>query len=167
MSRPCPDESDPLACLDVRPITPEDRDGLAEAFARLSAETRRRRFLGPKPRLTARELTYLTNVDHVTHEALVAVDDEGEIVAVARYAAGPRGGPTADMAVTVADDRQGSGIGSRLAARIVHAARRNGITSLTATTMWENRPALALLRRLGFRAVGSSGGLLDVALDLG
>jgi RimJ/RimL family protein N-acetyltransferase len=167
MSRPCPDPSDPFARLAVRPITPDDRDALAAAFARLSPETRRRRFLGPKPKLTARELVYLTNVDHVSHEALVAVDEEeGEIVAVARYATGPRGGASADMAVTVADDCQGRGIGTSLAARIVHAAHRNGIASLTATTMWENRSALALLRRLGFRATGSSDGLLDLARDL-
>jgi RimJ/RimL family protein N-acetyltransferase len=168
MSRPCPDPSDPLARLAVRPITPEDRDALAATFAGLSPETRRRRFLGPKPKLTARELTYLTNVDHVSHEALVAVDEEdGEIVAVARYATGPHGAASADIAVTVADDCQGRGIGSALAARIVQAARRNGIASLTATTLWENGAARALLRRLGFRAVGSDDGMLELALDLG
>jgi RimJ/RimL family protein N-acetyltransferase len=164
MSRPCPDHSDPLAGLVVRPIDPADRDALAAAFARLSPESRRRRFLGPKPKLTARELTYLTDVDHISHEALVAIDDaDGSIVAVARYAGGPR----ADMAVTVADERQGRGIGGALAARIVRAARANGIGSLTATALWENGPALALMRRLGFRAVGSGDGWLEFRLELG
>ena len=47
----------------------------------MSDRTRRQRFLGPKPRLSARELDYLTDVDHVTHEALVAIDETtGEIV---------------------------------------------------------------------------------------
>jgi hypothetical protein len=43
--------------LHIRPIGPDDRDALAEAFAALSARSRQQRFLGPKPRLGARELT--------------------------------------------------------------------------------------------------------------
>ena len=74
----------------TRPIKPADRDALADGFARLSAKSRYRRFLGPKPTLSARELTYLTEVDHVTHEAVVAFDEaDGRMVGVARYAVWP------------------------------------------------------------------------------
>jgi hypothetical protein len=37
---------------------------------------------------------------------------------------------------------------------------------LTATTWWDNRPARALLRGLGFRARGSHGVEIDLELEL-
>src|SRR5690349_15871103 len=95
---------------EIRPLTRADRDRLAVAFGRMSERSRLRRFLGPKPKLSAAELTYLTEIDHVTHEALAAVDpDDGTIVGVARYAE-ERGAPgTADLALFVVDAWQGQG----------------------------------------------------------
>jgi RimJ/RimL family protein N-acetyltransferase len=154
------------ALVHVRPIDSRDRDAFSAWFGRLSDESRRRRFLGPKPKLSARELTYLTEVDHVSHTALVAVDDEGSLIAEARYATSTPGDRTADMAITVADEWQGRGIGTRLAARLVRAARANGITRLTALTLRENSAARALLERLGFRPVGYDGDALEYALVL-
>ena len=151
----------------TRAIEPADRDALADGFARLSARSRYRRFLGPKHTLTARELTYLTEVDHVTHEAVVAFDEAGDrMVGVARYAAWPGSDDTADLAVTVADDWHRRGLGSALTASVVGCARANGIRRLTGTILWENAAAAALLRRLGFRPVGSSDGALEFSLDL-
>ena len=136
-------------------------------FARLSPESRRRRFLAPKPELTARELTYLTAVDHRWHEALVAIDRrDGSIVGVARYAGVTDRPRTADTAVAVVDELQRKGIGSALSRRLIERARLNGFEMLTATTMWENRPARALLRRLGFRSRTSQGSLIELELDL-
>lgn len=151
--------------LRVRALDAGDRAGLAALFASLSPESRRRRFLGPKPRLTARELTYLTEIDHLTHAALAAIDvRDGSIVAVSRYA-GWDGGDSAEIAVAVADHLQGRGIGGALTARIVHLARANGVARLTATTQWDNAAARALLRRLAFR-VRDTGQLLELDLDL-
>ena len=54
----------------LRPIGSEDRDGVAALFARLSPESRYRRFLLPKRELTPRELTFLTEIDTIHHEAV-------------------------------------------------------------------------------------------------
>jgi len=152
--------------LRLRAIGAGDREGLATLFSRLSPESRRRRFLGAKPRLTTRELMYLTEIDHLTHEALAAVDDrDGSIVGVSRYAGWDGADGIAEVAVAVADDLQGRGIGGALTARIVHLARANGVARLTATTQWDNWPARALLRRLGFR-VRETGELLELDLTL-
>jgi hypothetical protein len=48
----------------------------------------------------------------------------------------------------------------------VRCARANGFTLLTAMTLWENRPARALLRGLGFRARASQGSEIDLELQL-
>jgi RimJ/RimL family protein N-acetyltransferase len=154
------------ALINVRPIDARDRDAFSAWFGRLSDESRRRRFLGPKPRLSARELTYLTEVDHVRHTALVAVDATGSLIAEARYAAARPDDRTADFAVTVADEWQGRGVGTRLAARLIEAARANGMTRLTAITLWDNGAAIALLHRLGFLRSGYDGDAVEYELAL-
>ena len=155
------------ARLRERPIVPADREPLADAFDRLSDRSRRQRFLGPKPRLSARELDYLTDVDHVTHEALVAIDETtGEIVGVGRYATGRDGGAGADMALAVVDPWQRRGIGHGLAVRIVERARANGITRLTGTALADNLHVRSLLERIGFRVRSVSAGVVEVELEV-
>jgi RimJ/RimL family protein N-acetyltransferase len=151
----------------VRPIEAADRASLAAAFERLSPESRMQRFMAPKPRLTARELTYLTEIDHVTHEALAAVDARDEIVAVARYAAwSPPQSGAAEVAIAVLDSFQRRGIGTALAEQVIERARENGFVLLTASTSWDNIAARALLARLGFRRAPSADGSVSYRLEL-
>jgi RimJ/RimL family protein N-acetyltransferase len=152
--------------FEVRPLTRADRDRLAAAFGRMSDRSRLRRFLGPKPKLTGPELSYLTDVDEVRHVAVAAVDpDDGAIVGVARYALEPGTPGTADMAMFVVDAWQGQGIGTTLAGRLVARADANGIARLTATTFADNRSARAVLRKLGFVSVGIGAGVIDLVRD--
>ena len=149
--------------VDVRPLTGADRERLATAFERMSERSRRSRFLGPKPRLSSAELTYLTEIDHRRHEALAAIDPEdGQIVGVARYATEPAEPGTADVAMFVVDAWQGQGIATMLGERLLQRADENGIARLTATTLTENRPARAVLRRLGFTAVGIGADVVEL-----
>jgi RimJ/RimL family protein N-acetyltransferase len=149
--------------VDVRPLTSADRERLASAFARLSERSRRLRFLGPKPRLSAAELTYLTEIDHRRHEALAAIDpDDGRIVGVARYAAEPAEPGAADMAIFVIDAWQRQGIGTMLGERLVQRADENGIARLKATTFADNRAARTVLRRLGFTTIGIGADVLEL-----
>jgi RimJ/RimL family protein N-acetyltransferase len=153
--------------IGVRPLEPSDRAGVAALFKRLSPESRRQRFLGPKPTLSERELTYLTAVDHRWHEALAAVDRrDGSIVGVARYVRDPGRPDTADGAIAVADEHQGRGIGKVLVRCLIARARVNGFSALTAETLWENRRARALLRGVGFHARGSQGAVIALELEL-
>lgn len=154
--------------LALRPLGSDDRDGVAALFGRLSPESRYRRFLSPKRDLTPRELAYFTDIDHIRHEAFAAVDQcDGSIVGVCRYVhVADRPGGVADLAVEVADELQNMGIGTALARRTVQRARDNGFALLTATTLWENRPARALLRRFEFRARASDGSEIELELKL-
>jgi ribosomal protein S18 acetylase RimI-like enzyme len=70
------------------------------------------------------------------------------------------------MAVEVADSFQGRGIGTMLVALTIERARANGFRLLTATTLWENRAARALLRRYRFMAVESQGPQIDYELGV-
>src|SRR3954447_7452487 len=152
----------------VRPISPHDRDQLGALFLRLGREARLSRYFSPKPALSSRELTYLTDVDDVRHVALAAVDaSDLSIVGVARYVTYAQMPASAEVAVEVADDLQRSGIGTHLMNGIVERAVLNRVAVLTARTRYGNRAAGALSRRLGFRPLAGGGAETRWQLDLG
>jgi RimJ/RimL family protein N-acetyltransferase len=150
----------------IRPIHSCDKALISDFFARLSEESRRRRFLGPKPRLSSRDLAFLTEVDQRRHVALVAIDEQDDIVGVARYAAWAADPDRADMAVAVVDEWHGRGLGTALSNRLVAQARASGLAALTGSTLAFNTPAKALLKHLGFRPKGVSSGVADYKLAL-
>jgi RimJ/RimL family protein N-acetyltransferase len=153
--------------LEVRPLQRADGPALAAAVASLSADSRYRRFLTPKPRLTEREVAMLADVDHHAREALVAVEPStGEWVGVVRYAVFPHEPRVADVAVTVADAWQRRGVGTALLRVLVEHARREGIARLQATTLADNRPALRLLAARGFAVRQARRDTVELALEL-
>ncbi len=151
--------------IEVRQIGPEDRDALARGFERLGAESRYLRFFGPLDRLSDGQLTYLTDVDHHDHEALVAVDEEtGEGVGVARFVRIAEG--VAEPAVAVADDWQRHGIGTRLLDELSDRAREEGIHEFLASVLADNVAAIAVLGHLGQTHIVNHGRELELRIAL-
>jgi len=74
-------------CVVIRPIEADDRHALAQGHGQLSSRSQFNRYLAFKPQLSARELDYLTQIDHRDHEALIAIDPSAghTVVGVARY----------------------------------------------------------------------------------
>jgi GNAT superfamily N-acetyltransferase len=153
--------------LEIRPLEPADRDRLAEGFALLGEETRRRRFGGVAKRLGRRDLDRLSRIDHHCHEAVAAVEpSSGRIAGVARYIA-LRGDPgRAEVAIAVADEWQGRGVGRRLMASLTERARAEGITRLVAYVDADNRRVLEWIARAG-AADRAGGGETGVEIRLG
>jgi GNAT superfamily N-acetyltransferase len=153
-------------------ITPRDAPLLADGFARLSAESRRLRFLAAKPTLTQAELRYLTEVDGHKHEAIGAIDPAtGTGVAVARFVRDERNPTRAEVAITVADEWQHRGVGKLLLARLADRAREEGISHFTALVSGDNNSMHALLGRqaapVHLREVGSGVAEYEVELAPG
>jgi RimJ/RimL family protein N-acetyltransferase len=129
----------------VRPLADGDTGTVASVFARLGAESRRRRFNGAKPCLSSRELAELARAD-ATHHALVAwVAGDPHPAALAQLVRTSR--DSAEIAFVVADEHQARGIGSALTRLLLDDARAAGIREITALASAENRAALALIRR--------------------
>ena len=150
----------------IRPIRPDDKARLEEGLRRLSVQTVRRRFLAAKPAFSQAELRYLTEVDHHSHIALVAIDEDGDLVAVARAV---RVAPdTMEMAVVVGDHLQGQGLGRELAARLSDLAQEQGIRYFAATMAGENLVARRLVQSVArrFEERPPSGGLREVRAEL-
>jgi GNAT superfamily N-acetyltransferase len=55
----------------------------------------------------------------------------------------------AEVALTVRDDFQGEGIGSALALQLVNEARKKGLTTLRAETLYHNQPMRRIWPKLG------------------
>ena len=154
--------------LEIRPIEPRDKAGLAAAVDQSSDEAVYRRFLNPHGRLTAAELRYLTEVDHRDHEALLAIDPRsGNSVGVARYIRDRARRDSAEIAVAVREPWQGRGIGTALLRRLADRAWDEGITEFTALMLSDNGPMRRLLAELGTtRLLGSGAGSVELAVDL-
>ena len=154
----------------IRPIRPRDKTRLVSGLRQLSLESIRRRFLAAKPRFTASELRYLTEVDGVNHIALVAVlvDDPDQLVAVARCVRLPDRPATAEMAVVVGDPFQGQGVGRAITHALADAAIEVGIRRFAATMAGDNVAARRLMHTFAQRLEEGqiSGGVREVLVDL-
>lgn len=154
--------------IKIRQISAADKEAIADGFARLSPESRYRRFFAPLERLTPADLRYLTEVDHHAHEALIAYDAaSGESIGVARFVVSDD--PTsAEVAVTVVDDWHHRGVASVLLDRLVIRAREEGIARFIAIVLDGNDDALALFRHLDpdGRPRKSASGNLELLIEI-
>jgi RimJ/RimL family protein N-acetyltransferase len=140
---------------------------LADGFTRLSARSRRMRFLAGKDTLSAAELRYFTHVDHHDHEALGALGHPGgHGVGVARYVRDTTDPQAAEIAVTIVDDWQGRGLGTELLARLSERARAAGIRRFTALVAEDNAAMAGVLRKLCADRVGRGRGAADYEITL-
>jgi RimJ/RimL family protein N-acetyltransferase len=151
----------------IRPIEAEDKEALSRGFDALSPESRYRRFFTPMPRLSPRLLAYLTEVDHESHEALLAEGrDDHEPVGVARYVRLKDEPDAAEVAVAVVDHWQGRGAATELLNRLTERARASGIQRFRATCLAENRDALDVLEGLGAQRRDVSEGVAHLDIEL-
>ena len=157
--------------ITVRPIRPEDIDLETEFARKLSKETRYNRFLGGGVRLTPEMLEKFTRIDFSRDMALIAtatIEGAETAIGVARYAR-LADGVTCEFAITVADAWQGRGIGKKLLAMLIDAARGHGMRRIIGDVLATNTPMLRLAHSRGFRIERHPEGaeLRRVVLELG
>jgi RimJ/RimL family protein N-acetyltransferase len=152
----------------VRPVQPADKALFADSWRHFGEESRYRRFLGAKGELTARDLAYFTEVDHVDHEAIGARDAQtGAGVGVARYVRLAEHPEVAEAAVSVIDAWQGRGLGGELLRRLTEHAREQGIERFRASLLAYNHSMLALFEDVGEVEVRDRGmGQVEIDVEL-
>ncbi len=154
----------------IRPIRGDDAGRLEASHALLTPDTRYRRFLAAKPRLTEREVRYLTEVDGHDHYALIATlaEDPEVIIGVGRFIRHEGDPSAAEFAIVVGDPYQGKGLGTELIRRLADAAIERDISRFTATVLADNEPVHRLLRRLAgrFAEQQRSGSVEELTVDL-
>lgn len=139
----------------LRAVEAGDAAEVIQAFERLSADSRYRRFMQHKKQLNPAALERGLHPQPGRDFALLATipaTDGIDIVGGAQYVrADKNNAGTCEFAITVAEDWRGSGLATRLLARLVRRAPRDGYTTMEGSVIAENAPMLALARKLGFQ----------------
>jgi RimJ/RimL family protein N-acetyltransferase len=167
-----PDVDEPIVLSDgrrlrLRPLLPADEAAYRRFVASISMRSQYYRFFSPRRSLTEREIDRFLHMDQVDRLALVAVDDSGELVAVARYDRSSTDPAAAEVAFVVRDDHQGRGLGPVLLRHLASAAAPHGITRFEATVLPDNQPMLKVFARSGWLAHRRlEDGAITVTLDL-
>jgi len=156
----------------IRAVRPDDRERIAEAFAKLDRESVYTRFFSYKGALSDAELRQIETMDFVRDVMLVVTTGVGgreTVIASARYIVLPdsAGPPRAEVAFTVEEDFQGNGIAGRLLAHLARLARANGVAGFDADVLPQNQAMLSVFRRSGLPVTTRrEGGVVHLSLAL-
>ena len=148
----------------LRPIRPEDAEGLVAFYGRVSEESKYMRFFAPYPRLSERDVWRFTNVDHRRRVAFV-VTVGANIIAVGRYDAVDA--EEAEVAFLVEDAHQGRGLGQLLLEHLAQAGRENCLKKFVAEVLPDNTRMVQVFRDAGFHVEsGFADGVLRLVFPI-
>ena len=154
----------------IRPIYPSDADRLRAFYAALSDASRRTRFLGPTIGIGVRQSKDFCDADHAHRRGFVAVTVRAarRDRIVGHVCLEPDGPASAEVALAVADDLQGQGIGRALVEAAVEWAGQDGFRTLTASMLAGNVPIQRLLTSLHLPtvAIPIGCGLVEIRIEL-
>lgn len=139
----------------IRAIDAADAELLRQFDAALSETSRRLRYLGWMPPLSAEKAALWATVNFRDRFALVAVAGQGEgkrIVADCRLVPLPERPGSLEVAIAVADDFQGAGLGRALLQLTLGIAAARGV-EVVARVRYDNQRMVHLLIELGFRRI--------------
>ncbi|MGA2185681.1 MAG: bifunctional acetate--CoA ligase family protein/GNAT family N-acetyltransferase [Bryobacteraceae bacterium] len=141
----------------IRPIRPEDEPLMVEFHHTLSERSVYMRYfhwMKLDQRITHDRLTRMCFIDYDRQMALVA-ENQGKILGVARLVRSPLAND-GEVAVIISDAWHARGLGSQLTERLVGFARDEKVARLNASVLYENRPMLRILEKLGFKLIPSA-----------
>ncbi|HUN53411.1 MAG TPA: GNAT family N-acetyltransferase [Candidatus Sulfotelmatobacter sp.] len=154
----------------LRPIRPEDEPAHQAFFSHLKPEDVRFRFFGVVRQLSHSQTARFTQIDYDREMAFIATaaaaDGTAETLGVARSISDPDN-QQCEFAIIVRSDMKGQGLGSALMRKLIRYARGRGTQTMVGQVLYENRPMLALVERLGFTLRSMPGSdAVEVRLDL-
>ncbi len=134
-----------------RPTKPSDNRMIQEHFYQMDDKDVEMRFFNLRRHFYRDEMEDMSQVDYVKNLSIVAVTGEigfERIVGLGGYFL--EHGTTAEVAFSITKDWQGKGIGSVILMKLAEAARENGISTLTAYTLPNNRGMIKLFKKLPY-----------------
>ncbi len=139
----------------LRFVRPGDERKLRAGFNRLSLQSRYRRFLHAKQKLTKPELRFLTHPDGEYHFALAVVKPGflgigARGIGVGRFVRLGAEPKSAEVALTIADEYQGRGVGKILLGYLTQTALEKRIERFVFYTLGDNRSMHHLLEKTGW-----------------
>jgi acyl-CoA synthetase (NDP forming)/RimJ/RimL family protein N-acetyltransferase len=148
----------------LRPILPEDAEGLVEFYTHVSKESKYFRFFAPMPTLSDRDVKRFTNVDYHDRVAFVITVAQ-KIIGVGRYDLIKEG--QAEVAFLVQDAHQGRGIAQLLLEHLAQAGRERGVDRFVAEVLPDNRRMIQVFREQGYQVKGGwDEGVMHLEFDI-
>jgi acetyl coenzyme A synthetase (ADP forming)-like protein len=134
----------------VRPARLADAPEIERLLKGLSDRSRWLRFFSGYPNL-AKAVQWATEVDYERRYGLVATSGaDGRVVGHAGFERQPDHPDRAEVAMEIADDMQGKGLGTILLGQLAEAAHQLGVTVLDAEVLAENHQMVRVFRDCGF-----------------
>lgn len=152
----------------IRPITSNDEDRLRDGIAELSDRSRYLRFFTSLKRVPEAIIHRLADADGEHHIAWGAIDlDKDDKPAIGAVHAMRDGHEAkADLAIGILDAYHAMGIARMLLTALVFDCAKQGITTLVADTLAENKKAIGLFRSLGAKAISEPGPVAQFQIDI-
>ena len=149
----------------LRPVRPDDADGLAELHAHLSSESKYLRYFTARSTLPDAELERSASVDYRDRMAFVAFV-QGRLAGYACYVHS-RPEVVAEIAFQVEDAQQGRGLGTLLLEQLAAYAHAHDLHHFKASVLPQNRRMIEVFRDAGFpRRLLRDGDVVEVYLDV-
>jgi acetate---CoA ligase (ADP-forming) len=151
--------------LHLRPVRPDDDEGVLELFRQMSQLSLYYRFM-TIPKLDVGKMAQFTRADGERQFVLVG-EHGGRLAGIAGYYVDERHPERAEVAFSVRDAMQGKGIGTRMLERLAEIARARGMCAFDAYVLGENRRMLDVFIESGFEVTQElERGVFHVALSL-
>lgn len=134
----------------LRPVKITDEPTLKEFFYSLSDQSMYTRFMTVRHEMSHEALQEYTVIDYTKEMVILAtVEKEGQefVVGLAEYYLDEES-LGANVAFTVRDEYQNKGVGTELLQYLVYLAKREGLHSLTAEVLVENKPMMRVFQKL-------------------
>ena len=150
--------------VEIRSATPGDFRLVKSMHAAMSPDNQYRRFFSLSKLSAEREAVRVCRMPAPDHAALLALKN-GELVGVGTYEIA--GEDTAEIALAVADDMHGRGVGTLLLEHLGSAARRQGVCTFTGPVLSENAEMLKVFADAGLSVHRQTDkGVIELACDL-
>jgi acyl-CoA synthetase (NDP forming)/GNAT superfamily N-acetyltransferase len=150
--------------IEIRAARPGDFNLVKAMHAAMSPDNQYRRFFGLSKLSAEREAQRVCRIPAPDHVALLALGG-GDLVGVGSYEITGEG--TAEIALAVADDMHGRGVGTLLLEHLESAAWRQGVRRFTGPVLAENDEMLKVFADAGLSAQRhTEDGVIELACDL-
>jgi acetyltransferase len=148
----------------VRPIRPEDAEGVAAFVRQVSPEDLRYRFFNRLRELPPAQVVRLTQIDYDREMAFAAIDGD-RIAATARLVMDGEGG--GEFAILVGGGWKRGGLARHMMGRLVEWGRSRGLRRISGQVLADNAGMLRFVRAIGFTTRRTEDAeILEAYLDL-
>ena len=152
----------------LRPIKPEDEPMWLEMFQSFSEESIRYRFFQLLKDTPHEVRVRYCNIDYDREIAIVAElseENHRRILGVGRLSIEPDG-KSGELAFIIGDQWQGLGLGTKVVDYVLEIAKEMGVETVYAIMLPDNRRALNLTKKMGFKLEYLDDGTVKGVLDL-